>query len=675
VTPSDAQGFALRSIHEWHRVPRGRQEYYLAGFAGTGKSTIAGWIVRDMDLRSMTATYTGKAASVLRRKGVDASTIHSLIYTPIPDSDPVEFVLNEESALIGAGLLILDECFIGDTLIDTPNGLVKICDIFPGDTIINASGIDHVAAISKKRGSKIAQINVGSTTLTCSEDHRFFTERGLVSARDLRLGEQITSTTEAMRLLWNGIYSEEELSSKILSEWMWNSMARSIFRMEESLYERKNGKQHLRASYLEEQSRRSIASSLVEKRRFSTDAESRNCKKSGKNENKKWLLCENTCWRERSWPDKTTSCSITNSISTFCDGTFGESWTASSRLSDGIQTGLSRSYKKNWNRDQWLVTSNSEWYGERSKEDWSLDGTRVDHIEFLEQGDPRLDRFRDADGFVYLYDIQAERHHSYSVEGLLVHNCSMVSNDIAADLRSFGVKMLVIGDPGQLPPIRGTGAFTSREPDTLLTEIHRQAAESPILRLATMARCGEHLPLGEHGEGVTVRRYDRADVLRPDHQIICGTHRTRWALTAVLRETRGVSGLWPRAGEPVICCRNDREAGLYNGMMGICVQDSVTTGDDVMLFVRMDDESTTREILASTMLFREHDARSSLPPERWRRGVQLFDFGYVLTCHKAAGSEWESVIVVDESRFFREDRSKWIYTAITRASNELTILV
>lgn len=51
--------------------------------------------------------------------------------------------------------------------------------------------------------------------------------------------------------------------------------------------------------------------------------------------------------------------------------------------------------------------------------------------------------------------------------------------------------ILVLGDPGQLPPIKGEGAFTDAESDIMLTEIHRQAAESAIIRLATMAREGQ----------------------------------------------------------------------------------------------------------------------------------------------------------------------------------------
>src|SRR3954451_2344232 len=80
----------------------------------------------------------------------------------------------------------------------------------------------------------------------------------------------------------------------------------------------------------------------------------------------------------------------------------------------------------------------------------------------------------------------------------------MVNDEIAKDLRGFGKKILVMGDPAQLPPINGEGAFTNREPDVFLREIHRQAADSPIIELATLARQGKPLPIGYEKDGVRV---------------------------------------------------------------------------------------------------------------------------------------------------------------------------
>jgi exodeoxyribonuclease-5 len=78
---------------------------------------------------------------------------------------------------------------------------------------------------------------------------------------------------------------------------------------------------------------------------------------------------------------------------------------------------------------------------------------------------------------------------------VIVDECSMVNEELARDLLSFGTPVLVLGDPAQLPPVSGAGFFTEAEPDHMLTEIHRQAADNPIIRIATDIRLGKDLKL------------------------------------------------------------------------------------------------------------------------------------------------------------------------------------
>jgi exodeoxyribonuclease-5 len=57
-----------------------------------------------------------------------------------------------------------------------------------------------------------------------------------------------------------------------------------------------------------------------------------------------------------------------------------------------------------------------------------------------------------------------------------------------------------------------------------------------------------------------------------------------------------------------------------------------------------------------------------------RRRSDEFDFGYVLTVHKAQGSQWDDLVLFDESAAFREHRGRWLYTGITRAATRITIV-
>jgi exodeoxyribonuclease-5 len=257
---------------------------------------------------------------------------------------------------------------------------------------------------------------------------------------------------------------------------------------------------------------------------------------------------------------------------------------------------------------------------------------------------------------------------------LVLDECSMCDLEIANDLRAYGKKILVLGDLEQLPPIRGQGAFTNRPPDYTLTEVHRQALGSPVLQLAGQARRGEAL-VAPDDDRARIIRLGRAAILEGARmgQVICGTHRSRWGATRLIREERGFSGISPEPGERIICRHNDRESGLYNGMLGV-VEEVYDLDEMWSMRVRMDDLDGALDVLVDPTLFREHEYAQRGEPPRYRRGVQLFDFGYVITCHSAQGSEWPEVTIIDDSGSFRDEASRWLYTAITRASERVTLL-
>src|SRR5579885_2692671 len=58
-----------------------------------------------------------------------------------------------------------------------------------------------------------------------------------------------------------------------------------------------------------------------------------------------------------------------------------------------------------------------------------------------------------------------------------------------------------------------------------------------------------------------------------------------------------------------------------------------------------------------------------------RKPYDEFDFGYVLTVHKSQGSQWDDVVLFDESFAFPDSRARWLYTGVTRAAKKLTLVV
>ena len=52
-----------------------------------------------------------------------------------------------------------------------------------------------------------------------------------------------------------------------------------------------------------------------------------------------------------------------------------------------------------------------------------------------------------------------------------------------------------------------------------------------------------------------------------------------------------------------------------------------------------------------------------------------FTYGYAITTHRAQGSEWSKVLVVEEKfPFNKEEHARWLYTACTRASSKLVLV-
>lgn len=270
---------------------------------------------------------------------------------------------------------------------------------------------------------------------------------------------------------------------------------------------------------------------------------------------------------------------------------------------------------------------------------------------------------------------------------IVLDECSMVDNDMANDLRSFGKKILIMGDPGQLPPINGAGAFTNREPDVFLREIHRQSAESPILELATLARQGKPLPIGYNKGGVTVQlltKDTQESIYDPDTQAICGLNRVRWVYTQRIRKRLGFDTPHPVKGERLICCKNNKQEGFFNGSLGVLEHYKIIPpkdleGEPYRLDVKFDDkDDMQKELVVDTYLFRNHFTNGITQKAEWYKGrprYEEFDWGYVLTCHKAQGSSWRDVTVVNDSMSFRDNQKEWLYTAITRAEEKLTILM
>ncbi|MGV2167924.1 ATP-dependent DNA helicase [Agrobacterium sp. 16-172Ci] len=259
---------------------------------------------------------------------------------------------------------------------------------------------------------------------------------------------------------------------------------------------------------------------------------------------------------------------------------------------------------------------------------------------------------------------------------IIIDECSMVDEQLGRDLMSFGTPILVLGDPGQLPPVSGGGFFTEQEPDYLLSEIHRQAKDNPIIHLAMDVREGREIMRGDYGTAQVISKSEVTQSLVLDaDQMLVGTNRTRRRYNQRLRELKGFTADYPQSGDKLVCLRNDPAKGLLNGSLWQVMSSSrETVKPGINLMIRPEDDDMDRGAAKIKLLKAAFEDVETEIPWSTRKRYDEFDFGYALTVHKAQGSQWNNVVLFDESYAFRDSRERWLYTAITRAAETLTIV-
>ena len=258
---------------------------------------------------------------------------------------------------------------------------------------------------------------------------------------------------------------------------------------------------------------------------------------------------------------------------------------------------------------------------------------------------------------------------------LILDECSMISDEVLEDLLSFGVPIIALGDPAQLPPVEGVGSLIKETPDFLLTEVHRQSGRSPILSMATRVR-----------EGGWLRPEERAGPLAVTHllsvdQVIVGTKASRWQITSAMRLALGRNPVLPQPGDRIMCLRNNKNLGVLNGAQYLVLDiDFVPDRTDIVRLTVTDPaEYRARELSAYMAGFLDQEGQD------WatRHGGHVtaaFTWSEAITCHKAQGSEWGSVAILDQSYCFKprkpdepDNSARWMYTALTRASDQMYV--
>lgn len=154
------------------------------------------------------------------------------------------------------------------------------------------------------------------------------------------------------------------------------------------------------------------------------------------------------------------------------------------------------------------------------------------------------------------------------------------------------------------------------------------------------------------------------DMLAAADVVLCWKNITRRRLNAVCRRLAGHLAPYPEAGEPLLCLKNAPRYRVYNG--GIYPAAEAFQPGDASISVIADGRTVT----IPNVLFAGQDPGFN---DFALDATSEFDFGYCLTTHKAQGSEWPRVVLVDEYRP-HQHRREWLYTGLTRAARAITVV-
>lgn len=245
------------------------------------------------------------------------------------------------------------------------------------------------------------------------------------------------------------------------------------------------------------------------------------------------------------------------------------------------------------------------------------------------------------------------------ISGFIIDESSMVSKEIHEDLISFGLPVIYVGDHGQLEPI-GTSFNLMKDPDYKLETVHRNAGE--IAHFAQHLRMGKNCLLFKPEKKVQIVDFS---AIQDKHlvsfdQVICAFNKTRVQINERARKEKGIELTYVSVGEKVICLKNNKRNNLFNGMQGVVTRigkkDTFDFISDGVLYekIKYDPDQFGKES-------NSFDYSESVIP---------FDYSYCITCHKAQGDQFNSVIVY-EQKCDKWNHSRWSYTAASRAINNL----
>lgn len=301
------------------------------------------------------------------------------------------------------------------------------------------------------------------------------------------------------------------------------------------------------------------------------------------------------------------------------------------------------------------------------------------------------------------FGFHLKKHIDPTIKLIVVDEAAMVPQPMIEDILSFGTPVLFLGDHNQLPPIFGSNKVMVPEAcDVRLTKVMRQSDSSGILTLADMAIEGLQIPLGQYNASKVVRYSDIIDEMYKYDMVVTYSNATRRIVNQMIRNQLGRTSIYPEKGDKLLCLMNNytyqldyEDIPIYviNGLMGQANEDSTIVNDDHLELCNLKftpdflpkEEKYQFNVKCYMEIFEQYQKDikkdafiqalyDDTLDDEYLGNIAMVDYGYSATCHRLQGSEFKNILVLaSDFKGSQDVYQKWLYTAITRAKESVTI--
>ena len=299
-----------------------------------------------------------------------------------------------------------------------------------------------------------------------------------------------------------------------------------------------------------------------------------------------------------------------------------------------------------------------------------------------------------------------KRRIASNIKLIVIDESSMINDAMLEDIKSFGIPIILLGDPGQIPPIFGVNSYMGNEAnlDVFLTQVMRQDDTSGVLDLCMKARNGEPLELGQY-KACNITTFSKiADNIHKYDMVLCYSNKNRRLLNKMIRDKLGYKSLYPSKDEKILCMMNNynyelnyNDVPIYiiNGLMGYVNEDAVKSNRGDMSLVDLKftpyflqdlhDPNMTLNTVCFREIFEQYEkdpSKEAFISELYDNTLEadelgdiaMIDYGYAFTVHKSQGSEYDHpLVIVDIKGKGPEFYNRWLYTSLSRAKKAVTV--